>query len=356
MRGPTLLWALLVIAVPSVHADERKFTAALARWNALYEPLCTSHGRNLTTTLDRIGKDSKSLEKGLALASKGGSDHPKRRAAALARQYELLKAAYPDATPHQKRALVRLAAILGDTFVEEDCPLSGCSIPSLEPKNPEPGDLVHSWVESDPATYLGLLDDPDPRVALAVWPALQSTYSDEVQARLEKWGNSPFACLRHFAAQQLPLPTTPETLRENLRFAEDPSVAVRAVAAQAIEAAIARGEMALPLRDDLERLYADRRKEFARSGTPKRWLVLRLGFILGHRDLGPLALQALATGEPSLRWGAMAAIVTNHDPIVVPTAHLLPLLQDPSEFTRRYAFEHAKNQGVPERLLPKHLD
>jgi hypothetical protein len=345
-----------MIAAPSARADERAFATAFARWNALYEPLRTARGRDLATVIDRIGADSKSRERDVLLASKEAPAYPQRREAALVRHHELLEAAYPKATPRQKRALVRLAAILGDRFVEEDRPRSGCSIPTLEPQSPEPGDLVRPWIESTPATYLGLLDDPDPRVAAAAWPALESAFPDEVHARLGKWGRSPFARLRHIAAQRLAPPTTPETLRETLRFAEDPSVAVRAVAAQSIEAQIAYAEMPLALQEELERLYVARRKTFTRSGTPQRWLVLRLGFILHHRDLAPLALQALATGEPSLRWGAMVAIATNQDPVVVPTAHLLPLLEDPWEFTRRFAFEQAKRQGVPDGMLPKDID
>ncbi|MGV3617748.1 MAG: HEAT repeat domain-containing protein [Fimbriimonas sp.] len=359
------LVAALVFALTAssfAASDERGVERALAEWEALFLPLATARGADLVEVADKIGVNSALRYQAmsrvrnaeydrLARISQGAariSDLRQREDEAEKRILATLNESYSQADPRGRRVLIRLAAILGDWFEGGSVPIYPTCGNRAFSLNDEARSLFRKWVEATPATHLGLLDDPDPRVAEIATRSLAERFPEEVGDRISIWQRSPHSRFRGIALVNLSGLPEQEKARAAKRFLDDPDESLR-------DWLILRfwdtDEKPLLTKEEVAAFYETKRPSFGRTTPALKRTILKLGEFLRRKDVDPLALEALNHQNPSLRAVAFETIFSRN--IVVPAPVLTRLFKASSSDERESAYALASKQGLSIRdVLP----
>lgn len=384
LRVPSLVKRTLAILsfslalCASAMADERGFSQAINDWRALFRPLATAREGSTIEVANAIVRDHtrrfRVIEAQRDRTVKGAAE---RRAQAIEASLREIGTAYGSANPKGRRALVRASAVIADRFLKRDVPFRPGSECFVEGNTLEAmaETLVGKWIAAEPSAHLGLLDDPEPRVAYAGVRFLHKAYADEVTTRIRAWRNHPQARFRGLALDAISLLGREEAIQTRRAFLDDPSEDIRDDASCALPYEVATLEL------------ANRRAGFERSTRGQRKVVLQLAYWVHDPDILRFALPFLNSADPKDRRigidnfryrvanglipaETLARLRKDSTPVIresadtwsglsqVPMKELRPGLEDPEGFVREAAFEAScagAETGDDLRLLLKIL-
>lgn len=338
MRRLLALFLLSLPLVASAHADEKGLQRAVAEWRALFQPLKGVRMTDAGSILERIAREAEAKNDALR-------DNVDELASyrvwqtALGEGVAALEGLFARSGPRERRTLLRFYAAVGDLYEDSDVP----DYPTCGTGLSERFDycvrlLFLEAVAKEPAAYLGLLNDSDPRVADLAVQALHETYPDEVRTRIVEWANNPQARFRGIAAVwatrfevNQPLLGKEAQRKIVLGLLDDPSEDVRDQVLEGLTEEQAAEE------------YRARLADFAKAREGRKWTALRLGTRTQDPSVGRLALASLS-GSESLIKAALWA--TRSVEATVPKPTLMRLFRHLSPEVRELAYDQASIQDV----------
>jgi HEAT repeat protein len=335
------LLSLSLALVSSVFADERGLAKALEEWQALYRPLAIARGSALTGAAARVERETEMLSDAVGEGTNRSarSFHEREREAILA-NLDALRKGYAQGGPKERRTLVRLAAILGNRFGEGDVPWYPICESGPFTVGVGAETLLTEWFKENPASHLGLLDDPDARVAEAAVRLLNESFRDDVTSRIEAWQRHPQARFRGIAGRWVHL-LGEEALRKLLaRYLDDPSEKIRDLAAAE-----------LPF-SDLKEAYHLRRPTFQKATWAQRRTLLAMAGRLDAPDKFSMAVTCLQSKEDSVLKVAFSVLGYGAEKgTEIPLATLARLRRHANGEIRSRAYFRSGEQNIPMREL-----
>lgn len=341
MRRLLALLSLSLAIVPSAFADEKGFAKALADWQALYRPLTLpqSH-QTLVEVASRVERENALRREAITKADDPSIPNSTEwEDQAVEANVDALTKGYEQADARGKRVLVRLAAMLGSLFDDSDAP----RYPTCgnEPRTVEVSAKyrLQQWVEKSPRTYLGLLDDPDARVAEAAVRVLHEEFPGEVTLRLEAWRRSPQTRFRGIVGQWASLLGEEAGTCYLIRCLDDPSDDIRDLAAADLPYAA------------VEEAYRLRRPQFETATGAQKRTILALAGRVDAPDILKLAVACLESDLSSLRLAALEVLHYKYEDATVPPRTLAKLRKDPTWDVQMEAYYQSGRQHIPMRDL-----
>lgn len=329
----------------SALADERGFTQALGEWQALFRPLNTARGSALPPAVNAIIREHPRHFQAIEDQSDSkvkGWHH--RKWAVVEATLKEIESAYAAATPQGQRALARLCALLGDRFGGEDVPQRGGCIVVSDSLEEASQALLRKWVQANRNAFLGLLDDPDPRIAESAVALLSDDHRETVSTRLERWRHHPQARFRGIVVFWSGLLGEDEGAAVQQAFLDDPSNDVRNYAIATLPYSIAKAELAA------------RRGGFAKGTWTQRKAILLLAHRVEAPDLPRLALPFLNSADPTLRLFGVECLNFRDGAAQVPPETLARLRRDSNVAIRRSAYTWSGLSRQPMKDLRKGLE
>lgn len=344
VKRPFAILALTLTLSAGAFAGDPELAHAIAQWRDLFRPLASAQGADLFERIEKVVREHPvrygAVQKEFHLHAPG---HAEREGEATEGNLGELRTAYARANPAERRQLARLAAILGDPFEGRDAPQyaictkgPGIDAPARE--------LFDTWVRKTPNAHLGLLDDPDPRVADAAVRALGEAHADAVITHLQAWQQSPKPRFRGIVAQWSRLLGEAESVAALRRLLDDPSDNVR-------DAAVRE----LPY-SDTKREYEARHGRFDKATWGERRTILLLAHRTQAVEFPKFALACLEAPRPNVRQTGLECLRYYFEPLPVPLPTLARLRKDPLPLVRSIAYELSERQAIPMRELQAGLN
>lgn len=337
MKRSIALLSLLLALASSAFADERGLAKALEEWRALYRPLATAHGPALTEASGKVEKVSEVLFRAVGETSNlSVRGYQEREREAILANLQALKDGYAHGDARERRTLVRLAAILGNRFGEGEVPWYPTCGNGPFTVGVGAEALLTEWIQEDPAPYLGLLSDPDARVAEAAVRLLNERYREDVTSRLEAWQRHPQARFRGIAVKWSHLLGKEASRNIQLRALDDPSEDIRDLAGAELPYA------------DVKEAYRLRRPMFEKATWTHRRTTLALAGRLDAPDKLELAVACLQAKDASVLNTAFDILTYGVEKeIEIPLATLARLRGHADGEVRARAYGRSGLQKIP---------